>query len=213
MEMSDGEESVEREEFFRVGEDEEKNAAVPSSRSKATRELDAAPDCDNCPRPTDKGEWYNFIAAVFDVKRAREIVADGREAHDLTPANLKALMLPIEPPQTNTNGSFTLHMGCGISERHLSHLPESCLTEPCILLPYRIWSKREKNDVSIHIMIDGSHRAVRLHREGRPVQAYMLTEKEAASICTNREPHWWKGLRVPKKRAAGAGRGNSNRTE
>lgn len=164
---------------------------------------EAKPSCGQCPQPDSDGEWYRFLVARFDVRKAREIVKKEREVYDLTEENLKVLVLPLKPPvwETDAEGRKTMniHMGAGICEEHLAHIPDDKLDEPCIIIPYRVWSRREKNDLAMHIIIDGSHRAVRLFREGKAVRAYLLTEKEALSVCMNRDPTWWKGVRLSKK--------------
>lgn len=158
--------------------------------------------CEHCPESDwDGREFYRFMVAVFDVKKARDLVKDRQPDGVLTPTNMRALGLPLEPPSNewkiDEQGRKyqTLHMGIYINEAHLTHIPEEKLNEPVILIQFRVWSNREKNDVVTHVLIDGSHRAVRLYREGKPVHAYMLTEQEAVSICTNREKRWWKGLK------------------
>lgn len=166
--------------------------------------------CINCPSPTwDGSEFYQFIVGTFDVRKARKIVADGREVSgELTRENLKALMLPVDSPddtwKVDESGRKykTLQVGVAVNEKHLTHIPEEKLSEPVILIPFRIWSRRDKKDAVSHVLIDGSHRAVRLCREGKPVMAYVLTEKEALSVCTNREPNWWKGLRKAKPKTS-----------
>ena len=161
--------------------------------------------CSNCPSPDHNGEWYHFLAWNFDAQKARTLITPDREVFELTEKSLRALMLPLDPPEGWKVGAdgkryMTMNCGAGINEKHLAHIPEDKLDEPCIILPFRSWSKREKNDIATHIMIDGSHRAVRLFREGKKVTTYVLTEQEAVSVCMNREPHLWKGIKTPKPR-------------
>lgn len=158
--------------------------------------------CENCPTADwDGAEFYRWMLAIFDVKKARAIVQEREPDGELSPAHMKAMGLPLEAPsngwKVDEQGRRykTVGMGTYINEDHLSHIPKDKLNEPVIIAPFRVWSRREKNDVMSHILIDGSHRAIRLYRSGRPVYAYMLTEQEAVNICTNREKQWWKGLK------------------
>lgn len=153
--------------------------------------------CSQCPEPESAGfERFRFLATEFDVKQAREIIsASPREPLEVSYQQLRSLGLALDPE------GETLHMGTYVSEEHMAHIPADKVSEPLLIVPLRIYSRKEKNDIKSHILIDGNHRATRLYREGKQVTAYLLTEKEAVSCCVNREPHWWKGVKRPRRAA------------
>ncbi len=180
-----------------------------TSKGELESQYQGAEVCNNCPSPEWDGyERFRMLDLVFDIKLARDIVASNeRERFEVTPEKLRGLAVPIDPEEDWKIGEDgikrkSIHMGTYVNEKHLAHIPEDKLEEPVIVVPLRIWSKKEKNDISCHILIDGNHRAVRRYREGKTVYAYLLTEREAVQACLNRESRHWKGVKAPKKAKA-----------
>lgn len=106
-----------------------------------------------------------FDSYKFDVDMARQIVSDGREAVELDPEDVKH---SIE--------------WAHIHRPHLEHIDTRY---PGIIAHY--WFNDNGERLHGHVLIDGHHRAVKLHEANLPFFVYVLTEQESAQV-TLRSP-------------------------
>lgn len=93
-----------------------------------------AKECINCPAPDWDGyERFRWLDLVFDVKRARQIVAASEhEQFKVSPDSLRKIGVPLDPEEdwkVREDGTRykTIHMGTGINESHLAHIPDDKL--------------------------------------------------------------------------------------
>jgi len=133
-------------------------------------------ECRQCPNGSEK-EWYKFICFVWDVKKARKFV-EGRERHVVSVESLRKFGLPVdgEPQwQVDENGRKfkSLSVLCYVNEEHLAHIPTEKLEEPILLAPLLCSGDRSM------LLIDGTHRATILARQGKDVPCVVLTDAES----------------------------------
>lgn len=148
--------------------------------------------CRQCPNGSD-GEWYRFLVFEWDVKKARKFVAQSAHKQGVVALEtLKKYGLPIEKQVEKVDEQgrkyFTVSL-FGINEEHLSHIPEEKLYEPILVAPLLMKGIRST------IIIDGSHRAVRLAREDKPVIGVSLSDAESLA-CLNIGEHDRKHFKV-----------------
>lgn len=120
-----------------------------------------------CPQCQDGPEYYRMLYDTykFDVDLAREIVADGRPSVELEPDDV-------------THSLEWAH----IHRPHLNHVDTRF---PGIIAHY--WHKAEGEVMHGHVLIDGHHRAAKLHEAGRAFFVHILTEDESRQV-TMRSP-------------------------
>ena len=116
---------------------------------------------------------------VFDVDKARELVADGREKIELEPEDVKYAV-----------------GRCEINETHVAHV------DPTIpgIMSHIYFVDDDGTLVHGHRLIDGHHRAARCLQLGIPFYIRVLSEAESVKILI-RAP---KGARPRKRRRATA---------
>jgi hypothetical protein len=119
------------------------------------------PACSRCDR---RGrETYDYLCKeyLFDVDRARALVADGRE--------------PVELEEESVRDSVRYSRIC---KEHINHVDPS---EPGIIA-HLFYRTEDGERIHAHLLIDGNHRAARSLRDGRPYHAYLLSEEESQDI-------------------------------
>lgn len=133
--------------------------------------------CRQCPNGSD-AEWYRFLCFIWDVRKARQFVAGRKVSGVTSKESLKKYGLPVDGPpkeQVDEQGRkfFTISLMMYINEAHLTHIPEDKLSEPILIAPLVVKGERST------MIIDGTHRATRLAREGKPVLCVTLTDAES----------------------------------
>ena len=121
----------------------------------------------NCPQCQEGPEYYRmlFNTNKFDVDLARTIVADGRPSVELEPEDVK----------------HSLEWAI-IHRPHLDHIDTQF---PGIIAHY--WHKAGDEILHGHVLIDGHHRATKLHEANMPFFVQILTEDESRRV-TLRSP-------------------------
>ena len=105
--------------------------------------------------------WYMQHRYLFDVDHARQLVADGREAVELEPDDVRFSVK-----------TSTLY-------RH--HVPHVVPTIPGII-SYIYFPNDDGEIIRGHVLIDGHHRAARCLDLRRPFHVHLLTEDESRAI-------------------------------
>jgi hypothetical protein len=122
----------------------------------------------DCPQCQEGPEYYRMLFGQykFDVDLARSIVSDGRAAVELHPDDVQHALEWAE-----------------IHEPHLAHVDTQY---PGIIADY--WY-REPNGELLHghVLIDGHHRAAKLHGARQAFFVHVLTEEESRRV-TLRSP-------------------------
>src|SRR5690349_17755266 len=116
------------------------------------------PQVETCSRCRGGREtfWYLEHLYLFDVDRARALAADGRE--------------PVEVEEESVRASVE---SSELDECHVPHVDASI---PGLIA--HVWFPDPGGEVMHgHVLIDGHHRAARCLQEGRPFQAYLLSEE------------------------------------
>lgn len=106
-----------------------------------------------------------FDTYKFDVDLARQIVSDGRKAVELEPEDV-------------AHSIEWAHI-------HRPHLDHIDTRYPGIVAHY--WYNDGNEVLHGHVLIDGHHRAVKLHEANRPFFVHVLTEQESKRV-TLRSP-------------------------
>jgi hypothetical protein len=119
----------------------------------------AQPPCRKC-RGGRETYWY-YLGHEFDVDRARQLVADGRE--------------PVEVEEESVRDSLKWSQ---LDEGHVDHVNPAI---PGVIAHVR-YVTEQGEALRGHLLIDGHHRAARCRRDGRPFLAYLLTEEESEAI-------------------------------
>ena len=126
--------------------------------------------------PLSPGEVYSFGVAEppaqldWDIDRARRLIAERpRVAQRVDPAWLM----------------YWLAARTTMTAEHLDHIPPDKLDEPAIIVEV-VACPPGCDPRPFRILIDGTHRLARKLRDRQACWAYLLTEKEQASICTYR---------------------------
>lgn len=130
-------------------------------KAKASRKVKECPQCQEGP------EYYRmlFDTYKFDVDLAREIVSDGRPSHELEPEDV----------------AHSLEWA-RIHRPHLDHIDTRY---PGIIAHY--WYTDGDERLHGHVLIDGHHRAAKLHEAGLPFFVHVLSEDESIRV-TMRSP-------------------------
>jgi len=128
-------------------------------------------ECRQCPNGKNY-EHYSFFAYEWDVKKAREITAGRQPDRMATPDEIRKYGLQVDPPRKDENGATYISLFY-TNDEHLAHIPEEKLREPILFAPIIV------GGTTSYVLIDGSHRAVRLAREGKNVPAIVLTPQES----------------------------------
>jgi len=118
---------------------------------------------EECPHCASGPETYGYLKRqwVYDVDRARKLVADGRESVELDPDDVAYCV-------DNSR----------IYKRHLDHVDPQY---PGIIA--HLWGPGEGGTWEHgHVLIDGNHRAARCLRDGLPFSVYLLSEDESELI-------------------------------
>ncbi len=125
---------------------------------------DGKPKCCNGERGE---EVFRFLGGqlVFDVARAKQLVADGRAAEEVEGE-------VVEYAVRNS----VLIAG------HLAHVDPA---RPGIMAHFQYAAEGET--VKGHVLIDGNHRAARCLQLHRPFFAYFLSEEESQAILLPQE--------------------------
>ena len=120
-----------------------------------------------CPQCQEGPEYYRmlFDTYKFDVDLARAIVADGRPSVELETVDV---MHSLE--------------WAHIHRPHLDHIDTRF---PGIIAHY--WHKSGDGVMHGHVLIDGHHRAAKLHEADLPFLVHILTEDESRQV-TLRSP-------------------------
>jgi hypothetical protein len=117
--------------------------------------------CSRCNRV--RGEVFRCFnkSYVFDVRKACELVADGREKVQLEPDDVRY--------SVDRNK---------INERHIAHV------DPSIpgIVSHLYFQESDGTLLHGHRLIDGNHRASRCLQLGIPFYVYILTEEESVAI-------------------------------
>lgn len=117
--------------------------------------------CRKCGCPGPETFWYMRDRYCFDVDRAREIVADGREPVEIDEADVKFSV------DTST-----------IDWNHVPHVK----TEYPGIIAFIYFKNDDGELLKAHLLIDGHHRAARCLQLGDPFRAYLLSEDESLAI-------------------------------
>ena len=120
-----------------------------------------------CPQCQEGPEYYRmlFNTYKFDVDLARSMVADGRSSVELEPEDV---VHSLEWAR--------------IHRPHLNHVDTRY---PGIVAHY--WHKMGDEILHGHVLIDGHHRAAKLHEANQPFFVYLLSEDESRRV-TLRSP-------------------------
>ena len=120
-----------------------------------------------CPQCQEGPEYYRmlFDTYKFDVDLARKIVADGRASVELEPDDVKHSL-----------------EWAHIHRPHLDHIDTRF---PGIIAHY--WHKSGDEILHGHVLIDGHHRAAKLHEANMPFFVHVLSEDESRQV-TMRSP-------------------------
>ena len=122
---------------------------------------DSVNGCSRCSRT--RGEVFRCFKKryVFDVRKARELVADGRDKIELEPDDVTY--------SVNHNR---------INEAHVAHV------DPSIpgIVSHLYFTESDGTLLHGHRLIDGNHRATRCLQLGIPFYVYVLTEEESIAI-------------------------------
>ena len=145
--------------------------------------------CDNC--GPHENEFFRMMALEFDVAAANKLVTPDRATRVVPEHFLNGMGLPLEEEKCLNCGATVSTCSCGkcshhmsmvyINESHLAHIEDPL--RPGILATI-LWAKPEGGPKMSAILIDGNHRAVRAHREGREFKAIMLTPTETWKIMS-----------------------------
>jgi hypothetical protein len=115
-----------------------------------------------CPRCKSGHEYFWYLGLYdFDVDRARELVADGREAVEVEEECVRLSVAESE-----------------MCEPHVQHVNPAY---PGIIAHVR-YRADDGEWLRGHVLIDGHHRAARCLQDGRPFFAHLLTEQESLAI-------------------------------
>lgn len=127
-------------------------------------------------KPMD--ERFSLGMAVYDVDKAREIVKDGRDIHEVPTTDVANWV------SYNLEGKMFFGRIL-VSETHIDHVPDS--KDDPIIFAYSLRREGEKRNL---VPIDGNHRIARAIKYSQPlVYAVVLSEEETDSILTdNRTP-------------------------
>ncbi len=116
-----------------------------------------------CPHCRSGPETFHYYGVYeYDVDRARQLVADGRE--------------PVEIDEDSVRDSM---IGCRIHDEHLEHVD---MKYPGIIAHVWLEEPTTRERLQGHVLIDGNHRAARALRDGSPFFAYILGEAESREI-------------------------------
>lgn len=143
------------------------------------------PNCPNCKPMLESqsdgkplNETFNFGMAVYDVDKAREMVKDRRDIHEVPTTDVANWV------SYNLEGKmfFGRILVC---EGHIDHVPDS--KDDPIIFAYSLRREGEKRTL---VPIDGNHRIARAIKYSQPlVYAVVLSEEETDGILTdNRTP-------------------------
>jgi len=140
-------------------------AVFPRQKVSKPRRKPAKPKCDIC--AATGAETFRFMRRtfVFDVDRAREIVADGRSTWEMLRADVRF--------EVNT------------SRIHDHHVPHVKVRFPGIVARVRVFLP-DGTPVEGDLLIDGHHRAAKCLRLNRVFSAYRLTVEETDKILIKR---------------------------
>jgi hypothetical protein len=119
-------------------------------------------DCKIC-QNAEGSETFRYMSKkyIFDIDKAQEFIADGREAVELEDEDVR----------------FSLKK-CRISKKHTRHVDTSIPGIVAIVFA----TTKEGKQVSGHRLIDGHHRAARCLDLGIPYRVYVLNEQESIEI-------------------------------
>ena len=135
----------------------------PVAAKKAKVRPKRRKDCSRCSRGKGETFWCFRNRYVFDVDRARELVADGRPVFELDPADV----------------AYSVGR-CEVNEKHVAHVDASI---PGIVA-HVYFPADDGSLVHGHRVIDGHHRAARTMQLGVPFYVYVLSEEESVEILT-----------------------------
>lgn len=157
------------------------------------------PDCPHCKpilehrsgEPLEEIFSWGHGMVVYDVDKAREIVKDGRQVHEVE-TSLVAQWVSY----TGVPGTFNV-LATGVNEDHIDHVLDS--KEDPIIFAYSIrWKEEQKRAL---IPIDGNHRIAKAIKYSQPfVYAVMLSEEETDGILTDNRPPPPKARKTRKKK-------------
>ena len=123
-----------------------------------------------CPRCQRGKETFLYLSNQyqFDVDRARQLVADGRE--------------PMEIEDDSVRASVEESV---IDDGHVFHV------DPTIpgIIAHLFHTDADGQVVQAHLLIDGHHRAARCLQEGLPFAAFLLSEQESKDILLRTPDH------------------------
>jgi glutamate-1-semialdehyde 2,1-aminomutase len=141
------------------------NHTLEGDSVPAVADDDPAAPAKPCPRCRrgQKRFWYLGGLYLYDVDRARQVVADGRE--------------PVEVEDESTRESVD---GSELDEVHVDHVDPSI---PGIIAHV----EHRKEDGAVvrgHVLIDGHHRAARCLRDGLVFRASLLSEEESVAVLS-----------------------------
>ena len=132
-----------------------------------------------------------FGMAVYDVDKAREIVKDGREIHEVPTIDV------AEWVSYNLYGKLFFGRNY-VSETHIDHVLDS--SEDPVIFAYSLPREGEKRAL---MPIDGNHRIARAIKYSQPlVYAVVLSEEETDSILTDNRPRKPRKVRRTRKKTA-----------
>lgn len=143
------------------------------------------PNCPHCKPMLDQQsdgeplcERFSFGLAEYNIDKAREMVKDGREIHEVPTINVADWV------SYNLEGKMFFGRIL-VSENHIDHVPDS--KDDPVIFAHSLRREGEKRTL---IPIDGNHRIARAIKYSHPVvHAVVLSEEETDSILTdNRLP-------------------------
>lgn len=119
-------------------------------------------------------EAFRGGMAVYDVDKARDMVKDGREVHEVPTINVATWV------SYNLEGKMFFGRTL-VCEGHIDHVPDS-IDDPVIFA----YSLRREGEKRTLVPIDGNHRIARAIKYSQPlVHAVVLSEEETDSILTD----------------------------
>ena len=145
------------------------------------------PDCQVCKpilehrsdgAPMDEIFSSGFGMVTYDVDKARQMVKDGREVHEVPTVNV------AEWVSYNLEGKLFFGRN-HVHENHIDHVSDS-LEDPVIFAYSFRYEEGQKRNL---MPIDGNHRIAKAIKYKQPVvYAVILNEEETDSILTDNRP-------------------------
>lgn len=124
--------------------------------------------------------WFNGVA-VYDIDKARQIVADGREVFECDTHKLAGFV-----SYTGVPGTFNV-LTTAIAEEHIDHVSDS-KDDPIIIASF-LKPRADEPQVRSKMPIDGHHRIAKAIKYKQPlVYVVMLSEDETDQILTDNRP-------------------------